>query len=139
MLPKRNTGCCGSTCHGGMTCREHHSHLSLSGNMQYLANRRSYMRLDVWCLWLPLLETHVVPVTSFKTGCSGLCTKGLLGLEFAVGPLRTGPTCTTAGSPASCQPSSSSLTATGGFLSRGKIPPFPPPPLPFNARGPSLP
>lgn len=36
------------------------------------------MRLDVWCLWPLVLGKLVVPVTSFRAGCSVLGTKGLL-------------------------------------------------------------
>lgn len=129
LWPQGSTGCCGSTRHGAQPCQARLAQLGLCSNRQFLANQRYCVRLDVQCPGLPLLGNFVPPVTSFRARRSGLGTTGPSGAWIAVAPLRTGPTCTTAGGPASCQPSSSSLTATGGFLSRGKIPPFLPPPF----------
>lgn len=118
---------------GTCSCPEHRAQPSLSSIKKYQTNGRSCRRLDFRCPWLLLSGKPILPVSSFRTGCSDSGMRSCCGLarpEVAVAPLRTGPTCTAAGGPASCQPSSSSLTATGGFLSREKIPPFPSPPAP---------
>lgn len=68
----------GACAMGAWPCAERRAQLGLSSSKQYLTNRRSCMRLDVWCLWPLVLGKLVVPVTSFRAGCSVLGTKGLL-------------------------------------------------------------
>ena len=112
-----------------------------------LSSDRRYLTEALYETWLPVPAAAPAPEAGspcqlpwsrlLRPGIDGLLRAVQAGV--AVAPLRTGPTCTAAGGPASCQPSSSSLTATGGFLSREEIPPFPSPHPLFNARGPSLP
>lgn len=111
---------------------ECHVQLGISINKQYVTNRTSYMRLNFQCWWQCLSGSLFSPSPPLEQAAQVQAPKAYCRLAMAwvaVAPLRIGPTWTAPGSPASCQPSSSSLTATGGFLSRGKIPPFPPPPL----------